>query len=76
MDEPRGMVLDFPMTQTLRVALDDCWRRAQREGLLRWRDETARDTLAKYLVELVQRGERDYPTLVECALDKLRKARP
>lgn len=75
MDEPRGMVLDFPTTQTLRLVFGECCRHAQREGLFQFGDESMRDTLAKYLIELVQRGERDYQTLVECALYKLRKSR-
>ena len=57
------------MVQILVEALDDAWQRVQASGATFGdRDGTAREALAKCIVEIAQEGERDRERLVEGAL--------
>jgi hypothetical protein len=57
------------MVQVLVEALDEAWRRVQASGAaFDDRDGTAREALAKCIVDIAQEGERNRERLVEGAL--------
>jgi hypothetical protein len=56
------------MVQVLVEALDDAWQRVQASGAAFDDHGTARQALAKCIVEMAQEGERDRERLVQGAL--------
>jgi hypothetical protein len=55
------------------AALDGAWAAVQSSGAhLDGREEEARDAIAKYIVELALKGERDRQRLIDSALVRFR----
>ena len=71
--QPRGF--DPDVIQILSSALDDAWEivLADKIGFkLDGNPEAVRDVLAKHIVDLALRGERDRKRLIDGALTRLR----
>ena len=61
--------------ETIRIlsdALDDAWRRLEAGARLNGSADAARAALAKYIITMANRGERDRQRLTEGALQRLR----
>ncbi len=73
LDDP-GEAWDFETTNILKRALDEAVRRALADGIETDKNgEPVRDALAKQIVSIAKRGERDEKRLVEGALEHLRQ---
>jgi len=69
---------DDETTQLLGAAFEAAWEKVETAGSARADDSQAaltRDALAKRIIELAKRGERDPDRLVENALDYLARSR-
>ncbi len=65
---------DSETTNMLKCALDEAERRAAADGIKTDKyGEPVRDALAKQIVSMAKRGERDEQRLVEGALEHLRQ---
>jgi hypothetical protein len=65
---------DSKTTNMLKGALDEAERRAAADGTKADKyGEPVRDALAKHIVSMAKRGERDEKRLVEGALERLRQ---
>ena len=56
----------------LEHALDGAWQRLEGKGHLNGDAEAARTVLAKHIVDMAKKGERDRQRLIEGALARLR----